>query len=504
MKKQRKISTIRLMMISSQLLLSLFLGYWLYTQFSDHKKLLVEDMERGINQSEQQVVDSMLSTHLINPILQNNCNLKVCMINEQVDTSGFISDFKYKKDTASQMVISISGDAGFSDMPVNRQQIIKSETNSTIKDKQQDITIRTIQDTSNQLMLQSVRLLISSVEKLTTDNDSLSTYFVSNIDTTLLKSLFNSFLATNYPGFSVDWSGKAGNKTFPGIPLTGQMFKNSYRVIINNYQGYLLKAISPQIVFAVLLLLITSLAFRMSYVSLKNQRKLLLLKNDFISNISHELKTPVSTVKVALEALLDFDLKKDPKLTKEYLEMAHSEMNRLDLLVSQVLNNSALEDGNKFIFPEKINLTTLVKDVLYTMQSQCNRLDAEINFETNNENITVNADRLHIHGVLVNLIDNSLKYCKNTPKISIILTEEKQEIKLTVSDNGIGIPDEYSDKVFDKFFRVPTEGKHDVKGYGLGLNYALLVMQHHHGSISVTGNVQGGCLFTLCFPKIQQ
>ena len=116
----------------------------------------------------------------------------------------------------------------------------------------------------------------------------------------------------------------------------------------------------------------------------------------------------------------------------------------------------------------------------------------------------MNVDKLHIHGVLVNLIDNSLKYNQMKPKISIGIYQNEKETKLTIDDNGIGIPDEYHNKVFDKFFRVPTGDKHNVKGYGLGLNYAALVMQHHGGSISVDNLDGGGCRFTLIFPKLTQ
>jgi len=117
----------------------------------------------------------------------------------------------------------------------------------------------------------------------------------------------------------------------------------------------------------------------------------------------------------------------------------------------------------------------------------------------NDDTFFVDADKLHVHGVLVNLIDNSLKYTCKKPKISIDLTQNEKETILTISDNGIGIPDEYLNKVFDKFFRVPTGDKHNVKGYGLGLNYAALVMKHHGGKISVENLDEGGCRFTLNF-----
>lgn len=497
------------MMIISQLLLIIFMGYWLYTQFADKKKLLSEELERGFRKVEQQVIDSMLATNLIDPILNDTNNFSTYMIDHvKMDSNNIPAKFKFENDSAPQMFMYFSvnsnGVSNYSNISDKINKIGVSFIDS-IHYPDSIITVQAQRDTSNQLLYQSVRLFINTVGKLTDSEGSISSVFCSNIDILLLKKLFNDFLENNYWGFSFDWlsinDSKADKKTPSGIYIESHLLENSFGADINSYQIYLFKSISPQMVFAILLLVITAIAFRMAYISLKNQRKLLTIKNDFISNISHELKTPVSTVKVALEALLDFDMKKDPKLTKEYLEMAHSEMNRLDLLINQVLNNSALEDGNKFIFLENINLKTLVNEVLHSMQSRFDQQGAEINFQSDDGTIIVNADKLHVHGVLVNLIDNSLKYTRVKPKISIDLTQNEKETKLTINDNGIGIPDEYLNKVFDKFFRVPTGDKHNVKGYGLGLNYAALVMHHHGGKISVENLDEGGCKFTICFAK---
>ena len=153
-------------------------------------------------------------------------------------------------------------------------------------------------------------------------------------------------------------------------------------------------------------MLITGLAFRMAFINLKDQRKLLTIKNDFISNITHELKTPVSTVRVALEALLDFNLRNDPELTKGYLEMASSEIDRLDLLVNQVLNNAALEDSRHFITTEEIDLVLLVNEVMTSMQSRFDMEEATVDIHSSEEAVMIEADKLHLHGVIVNLLDN--------------------------------------------------------------------------------------------------
>lgn len=511
MKRQRNISWVRLMMVTSQFLLALFLGYWLYTQFTDHKRLLREDIERRLRQSEQQLIDSTLAIHLINPILNDTANVSVLLYDSlNTDSNKMIRTSTADHDTSSQLIMHFVGkDGDLSQLPGPSaiQKFEISLTDSIHHPDSAKLSVYTIKDTSKQLLFKSVQLFITTAEKLTTEDGWWSRFIYSNPDTLMLKKLFGNILAKDYDGFSVEWlsldAEKAGEKGPSGIYLPSLMFKDPYGIMINRYQVYLLKSISPQVIFAFLLLLITAMAFRMAYISLKNQQKLITIKNDFISNISHELKTPVSTVKVALEALLDFDMKKDPGLSREYLEMAFSEMNRLDLLVNQVLNTSVLENGSTFVFPEKTNLTDLVNEVLHSMQSRFDSLGAEIEFQQEKGNVMVNVDKLHIHGVLVNLIDNSLKYCQSVPKILIHLAQDNESVKLSITDNGTGIPEEYLDKVFDKFFRVPTGGRHNVKGYGLGLNYAALIMRHHGGTIAVKNIKEGGCRFTLSFPNIE-
>ena len=286
-----------------------------------------------------------------------------------------------------------------------------------------------------------------------------------------------------------------------GILLPSNLFEISYVAKINQYQSYLLLAVVPQLLFALLLLLITTAAFRISYIFIKKQQKLITIKNEFISNITHELKTPVSTVKVALEALMDFDMKKDPKVVNDYLEMSLLEMNRLDLLISKVLNNSVLENGKHMFSPEETSLKNLIEEAIQSMQYRLSKNEANIQFNCGQEDINANLDKIHIQGVLINLIDNSLKYAGENPQISIKLFNAGNDHIIEIKDNGPGIPEEYLDKVFEKFFRVPTGDKHNVKGYGLGLNYAKLVIKHHQGSIKVKNLSEGGCLFILRIPK---
>ncbi len=496
-------------MIISQFLLTLFLVYWVYTQYTTQKQLLNKELERGFQIAEQQVIDSILSTQLINPLLNDTSKYFVFLFDSTTKhPENLPNNYKINNDSSQKRIIHISGDSlDLLSPPAHSKQLKEigiSIVQAVHAPGNSQLTVHTEQDTNNDFLLQSVKLLIKSVEQGGPNQTGISSYISANADTTLLKELMDDFIASNYWGITTSWDSvtdpNEGNSATSGILIKCNLC-SSYNLIVDHYQLYLYKAISPQIIFAILLLIITAIAFRMAYTNLKEQRKLIVIKNDFISNITHELKTPVSTVKVALEALLDFDKQKDPERTKEYLEMAHSEMNRLDLLVNQVLNNSAFEEGNTFIQPENIDLNTLINDVIQSMQPRIARQKAEINFESEINPTIVFADGLHLHGIILNLIDNSLKYSVDKAEISVKLTQNENETILTIEDNGIGIPIEYIDKVFEKFFRVPNKDKHNVKGYGLGLNYAALVMQQHKGAISVTNLEKGGCSFTLAFPR---
>jgi signal transduction histidine kinase len=136
------------------------------------------------------------------------------------------------------------------------------------------------------------------------------------------------------------------------------------------------------------------------------------------------------------------------------------------------------------------------------MQIRIAQQQAQVKVDFSGSDFSIKADSLHLQGVLNSLLDNSLNYCEQTPSVFIWLEEQSSTVILTVSDNGIGIPEEYLNRVFDKFFRVPSGNRHNVKGYGLGLSYAASVMQQLNGSISVRNNPEGGCTFTLTFPKL--
>jgi two-component system phosphate regulon sensor histidine kinase PhoR len=274
-----------------------------------------------------------------------------------------------------------------------------------------------------------------------------------------------------------------------------------YAAVFDNVRSFIYLQISPQITFSIALTLITSAAFFMMYRSMRSQQKLMDLKNDFISNITHELKTPVTTVSVALEALRNFKGLENPQTTREYLDIAQGELNRLTILTDKVLKTAVFEKGAVNFENEQVDLHKTVDQILHSMKLIFEKQKARVTFERQGNSFTIRGGSVHLTNVIYNLLDNALKYSLSEPQISIRLEEDANQVILKVADKGIGIPAEYKKKIFEKFFRVPTGDVHNIKGYGLGLSYVESVVRSHRGLIEVVSKPGEGSVFTISLPK---
>ena len=275
----------------------------------------------------------------------------------------------------------------------------------------------------------------------------------------------------------------------------------SFTLELQNTIPYVLKKLTSQILVSAFLIGLTIFSFVLMFRNLRRQRRLTRLKNDFISNITHELKTPIATVSVAIEALRNFNALHDPKRTEEYLDISASELQRLSLLVDKVLKLSMFEKQQIELNGEPFDLKELVEEVVASMRLQFEKYKAKVSIQAQGEDFMIEADRMHITSVIFNLLDNALKYSKAHPTIQIDLNSLSNTIEMSVTDNGIGISPEYQQKIFDKFFRVPTGDTHNVKGYGLGLSYVAYILDRHKGIINVESQPGIGTRFTTKLPK---
>lgn len=262
-----------------------------------------------------------------------------------------------------------------------------------------------------------------------------------------------------------------------------------------------LSRIMPQILFSVFLMLSVFLAYWLIVRSLQKERQLGVIRNDFMSNISHELKTPVSTIGVALEALSNFDAADKPELRKEYIDISRLEVERLGLLVDKALNISLYEQG-KFVYDrQNIDLDQEIARVLKTLKVQLDNQNVELHYNARGSKFFINVDRTHMINVVYNLIENGIKYSENEVEIDINLIERTDHIELNIADKGRGIAPEFQDQVFEKFFRVPQGHKHNVKGHGLGLSYVKEVVESLGGQIKLKSGIEAGSTFIIKLPK---
>ncbi|RZK56007.1 MAG: HAMP domain-containing histidine kinase [Pedobacter sp.] len=238
---------------------------------------------------------------------------------------------------------------------------------------------------------------------------------------------------------------------------------------------------------------ITIFCFYYTVRTLFSQHKLVAIKNQFISNMTHEINTPLSSIQVTAEALQKF--KPDEETATKYLDIILYQTQKLNELSNEILENAKLETLN-FKMGEQVDLKRLVKNVLADLNTG---VSVSIDFEDGD--FIVLGNKAHLHRSISNLIENAIKYNTSTnPAISINLSKTEGNICISIKDNGPGIADEFKSKVFDQFYRIPTGNMHDVKGYGLGLSYVKKVISQHKGSISVTDNSPAGTIFSLILP----
>ncbi|RYY93138.1 MAG: HAMP domain-containing histidine kinase, partial [Chitinophagaceae bacterium] len=301
--------------------------------------------------------------------------------------------------------------------------------------------------------------------------------------------------------FAIDHIPPSPNDTLFNTVTVGLRNPITYRLELGNTVPYLLQKISGPIILSFFLVLFCSLSFWVLYRNLARQRRLGEIKNEFISNITHELKTPIATVSVAIEAMRSFSASLDPAKSKEYLDISANELQRLSLLVDKVLKLSMFEKRSIELKYEDLDLQDLVQEVTASMRLQFERRNATVTTEAVGDT-HLQGDRLNLVSVIFNLVDNALKYSESDPVITISIGElGTDKVQLVVADGGIGVPQEYRKRIFEKFFRVPTGNIHNAKGYGLGLSYVAHVVNRHKGSISVVPNSPAGSRFIITLPK---
>lgn len=233
--------------------------------------------------------------------------------------------------------------------------------------------------------------------------------------------------------------------------------------------------------------------------SIYKQKKIAEIKNDFVNNMTHELKTPLSTISVASEVLMKNN--SDNIKISKYSKIIFDENHRMRKLVDKVLNIATLDRSNQVIDKTETDIhSTICKTISNFCFEACND-EAKINYQLDAEDPIIQADLLHLRNIVNNLIDNAVKYSDETPDITIKTENINDFLKISVVDKGKGIPKEALKKVFDKFYRVPSGYIHNVKGFGLGLYYVKSIIEAHNGRVEIHSAVNKGTTVELYLPQ---
>lgn len=289
------------------------------------------------------------------------------------------------------------------------------------------------------------------------------------------------------------------------LPVTlNKSLKGRIQLALPHAFFYLLKGMWVISLLSVCFIIICAISFSYMVALFYKQKKVAEIRNDFMNNMTHELKTPISSVSVALELLQDNTVSMGPEVKEEYFKIAENELKRLTMLVDKVLRMAAFEKMEVKINKEKLQAREWITEVVDSIKPLAEAAKAAVTIDIQPEHLSLFADRNYISSVLQNLLENAIKYADNKkplPEINITAREADGNFYLKVKDNGIGIATQYQGKVFDKFFRVPTGDQHDTKGYGLGLSYVKEIVRLHQGSVTLESELGSGTTFTVTIPQ---
>lgn len=258
---------------------------------------------------------------------------------------------------------------------------------------------------------------------------------------------------------------------------------------------YLVSSVQLWIVFSIILF-IAVVFFSYSLLLILQQKRLSELQKDFINNMTHEFKTPISTIQIASGVLQESPEINDNRRLKQYVKIIGEQNERLNGQVEKVLQIARIEKNGIKLQKEKLSLHDIIQQVVGSVNVKTNGEDS-IELHLNAQKSIIFADRVHLTNILYNLIDNATKYCQTTPHIVITTTDQGKGICLSIADNGIGIENKYQKQIFNKFFRVPTGNLHDVKGFGLGLFYVKEICRTHGWKIKVQSELNKGSIFNI-------
>lgn len=277
-------------------------------------------------------------------------------------------------------------------------------------------------------------------------------------------------------------------------------YPNKLLLFFPNEKRYVLNQLWLLLLISIILFIVIILSFYFSIHTINRQKKLSIMKNDFINNMTHEFKTPISTISLACEALKDNDIKKSESLYDNYIGVISVENNRLASMAEQILQTAIMDKGQLKLNETELNVHEIIQNAISSKNIQIDNKKGHLQSSLLATNSKINGDKIHLTNVIINLIDNAVKYNLLKPEIVINTINRNGSVLIRVTDNGIGINSSDQKRIFEKLFRVHTGNLHDFKGFGLGLSYVKSIVEMHKGNVSVESEPGKGSIFTIKLP----
>ncbi len=289
--------------------------------------------------------------------------------------------------------------------------------------------------------------------------------------------------------------------------FTSQLFPQDFfnspnylRIYFPEQRSFIFRAVGFIGFTSVMLTMIIILIFVITLWVIFRQKRLSEIKNDFVNNMTHELKTPISTISLASQMLSDDTIPFGNKNLSHISRVIDTESKRLGYQVEKVLQMAVLDKGKLKLREKIIDVHEIINSAAGNFELLVKKRGGYLNWNPGAENAVVKADEVHLTNVISNLFDNAMKYCKEVPEIVVSTWNDKNSLMIRVEDHGIGISKDDQKRIFEKFYRVPTGNVHNVKGFGLGLSYVKKIIEIHNGSIQLKSELQKGTRFDISLP----
>lgn len=476
-------------------MLAAFLLYWNVNQYHQEKEELVKDlndqMSLAYGKLNHSIFNSVFKQIGVDTLQQENFHVDVKHMDSKSQTVSFNN---LKMDTSFSMIFnpstinsSLYGSNDFDSTAIHSMDMTKdlSPSFSTKIDLGQ-------LDENERFKPENLEILMERLADSVYEFESMKGYFSDYLHEQGLPVQFD----VDSVGVDILFDHASIR-----VPFLLSMPNNKRYAVFQEYKAYLIQRILPSSMMSGLLFGFVSLAFFFINRTWKTEEQLVKMKSEFSSNMTHELKTPISTVGVAIESLSDFGAMSDPIKRQEYFDISKHELNRLTILVDKVMKMSSFDSDKADLEFESLDMKMLLDKMLKSMALHFDKHQVDLQYDAIGKDFVVKGDQIHLTNVMYNLIDNAIKFSSGQPSITIVMSEEKDNVKLSIADKGMGIPKEYHSRIYDRYFRVPTEDVHDVKGYGIGLHYSAGVIKEHKGNINISSAPQSGTRFVIQLPK---